>query len=44
MHEAAFIKNYAELVRLKNEGKDVTINDRLDWTDQQKQGTSILYN
>lgn len=41
MHEAAFIKNYAELVKLKNEGKDVAINDHLDWTDEQKQGTSI---
>lgn len=41
-HEAAFIKNYVELVRLKKEGKDVTINDRLDWTDEQKQGTSIF--
>ena len=31
-HKEAFNKNYAELLRLKKEGHDVQINDRLDWT------------
>lgn len=31
-HEAAFKTNFAELLRLKKEGKDVAINDRLDMT------------
>ena len=34
IHEAAFNKNYADLIKLHNEGKDVAINDRLDWTDE----------
>ena len=42
-HEAAFKKNYAELLRLKREGKDVAINDRLDWTDEQKGGIFLVY-
>lgn len=33
LHEAAFKKNYAELLKLKKEGVDVAISERLDWTD-----------
>ena len=42
IHEAAFKKNYAELLRLHSEGKDVAVNEKLDWTDDQKKSTSIF--
>lgn len=38
-HEAAFRNNYAELLRLHGEGRDVAVNERLDWTDGEKGGT-----
>lgn len=41
--EAAFKKNYAELLRLKRLGKDVAINNFLDWTDEQKDGIFLVY-
>lgn len=38
LHEAAFNKTYAELVKLRNEGKPVEINDKVAWTDEEKAG------
>jgi hypothetical protein len=42
IHEAAFKKNYADLLKLQSEGNDVKINERLDWTEEQKKGNFFL--
>ena len=41
-HEAAFNKNYPLLLKLKKEGHDVQINERLDWTPTQKTSTFLF--
>ena len=41
-HEAAFKKNYAELLKLKKEGHDVVVNERLDLTQVEKSRTYLF--
>ena len=41
IHEKIFNEKYAQLLKLKAEGHQLAVNDFLDWTKEQEDGTPI---